>query len=79
MGKLIKPNWVKDAVTTTKGWVNSRGSLVLPKRISEDQIAEYHGVSAAPVVQTLMEAPAVEQTLTESQVEHYYQEATEED
>lgn len=79
MDKLTKPNWVKDAVPTTKGWVDSRGSLILPKRISEGQIAEYHGVSAAPVVQTLMEAPAVEQTLSEAQVEHYYQEAPEED
>jgi len=51
---MIKPpSWKKDAVPTPKGWKHPKTSeLLLPKKISEAEIAEYMGTAV-----TLTESP----------------------
>ena len=51
---MIKPpSWKKDAVPTPKGWRHPKTSeLLLPKKLSEADIAEYMGTAV-----TLTEAP----------------------
>ena len=51
---MIKPpSWKKDAVPTAKGWKHPKtGELLLPKKLSEADIAEYMGTAV-----TLTEAP----------------------
>ena len=47
------PSWKKDAVPTPKGWKHPKTSeLLLPKKISEAEIAEYMGTAV-----TLTESP----------------------
>ena len=50
---MIKPpSWKKDAVPTPKGWRHPKtGELLLPKKLSEADIAEYMG-APAPVTLT---------------------------
>jgi len=51
---MIKPpSWKKDAVPTPKGWKHPKTSeLLLPKKLSEADIAEYMGTAV-----TLTESP----------------------
>jgi hypothetical protein len=50
---LKPPSWKKDAVPTPKGWKHPKTSeLLLPKKISEAEIAEYMGTAV-----TLTESP----------------------
>lgn len=58
---LIRPKWARDAHPTTNGWVSSTGELLKKQKISQAQIDEWYGVEAEPVVQTLHEAPVVEE------------------
>jgi|TARA_R100000030_G_scaffold82656_1_gene65493 hypothetical protein len=65
---MIKPpSWKKDAVPTPKGWRHPKtGELLLPKKLSEADIAEYMG-TPAPV--TLTEAPTTAEEHAEEHVE----------
>jgi len=50
---LKPPSWKKDAVPTPKGWKHPKTSeLLLPKKLSEADIAEYMGTAV-----TLTESP----------------------
>jgi len=63
---MIKPpSWKKDAVPTAKGWKHPKtGELLLPKKISEADIAEYMGTAV-----TLTEAPTSAQEHAQEHVE----------
>lgn len=77
----------KGAIPTTRGWVHARtGELLKSQKISESAIAEWHGVAKpaapapAPVVepepapmQTLHEAPVVEETEVTPSQRMWYQ------
>lgn len=52
---ISPPNWAKDAVPTTKGWVRGR-ELLKSQRITETEISEYMGTKSTPVY--LSEAPS---------------------
>ena len=63
---MIKPpSWKKDAVPTPKGWRHPKtGELLLPKKLSEADIAEYMGTAV-----TLTEAPTNAQEHAQEHVE----------
>ena len=63
---MIKPpSWKKDAVPTPKGWRHPKTSeLLLPKKLSEADIAEYMGTAV-----TLTEAPTNAQEHAQEHVE----------
>ena len=63
---MIKPpSWKKDAVPTAKGWKHPKtGELLLPKKISEADIAEYMGTAV-----TLKEAPTTAEEHAKEHVE----------
>ena len=63
---MIKPpSWKKDAVPTPKGWKHPKTSeLLLPKKISEAEIAEYMGTAV-----TLTESPTSAQEHAQEHVE----------
>tara|TARA_Y100000015_G_scaffold34169_1_gene34423 strand:- start:86 stop:415 length:330 start_codon:yes stop_codon:yes gene_type:complete len=63
---MIKPpSWKKDAVPTAKGWRHPKtGELLLPKKLSEADIAEYMGTAV-----TLTEAPTNAQEHAQEHVE----------
>ena len=59
------PSWKKDAVPTAKGWRHPKtGELLLPKKLSEADIAEYMGTAV-----TLTEAPTNAQEHAQEHVE----------
>lgn len=58
---LVRPKWAKDAHPTRNGWVSSTGELLKKQKITQAQIDEWYGVESKPVVQTLHEAPVVEE------------------
>jgi len=58
---LVRPKWARDAHPTTNGWVSSTGELLKKQKISQAQIDEWYAVDAQPAVQTLHEAPVVEE------------------
>ena len=60
----------KNAVPTTRGWVSPKGELLKSQRITQEQIDEWNGITAAP-------EPVVEETVelddllhTHGDVEH---------
>jgi len=63
---MIKPpSWKKDAVPTPKGWRHPKtGELLLPKKLSEADIAGYMGTAV-----TLTEAPTSAQEHAQEHVE----------
>jgi|TARA_B100001093_G_scaffold255004_1_gene243970 hypothetical protein len=62
---LKPPSWKKDAVPTPKGWKHPKTSeLLLPKKISEAEIAEYMGTAV-----TLTESPTSAQEHAQEHVE----------
>ena len=66
------PHWAPAGTyPTTKGWVTPRGEVVKKQKISEAEIAEWHGNGALPK-QTLHEAPVVEQVITQEITDFHY-------
>lgn len=62
---LKPPSWKKDAVPTPKGWKHPKTSeLLLPKKLSEADIAEYMGTAV-----TLTESPTSAQEHAQEHVE----------
>ena len=62
---LKPPSWKKDAVPTPKGWKHPKTSeLLLPKKISEAEIAEFMGTAV-----TLTESPTSAQEHAQEHVE----------
>ena len=62
---LKPPSWKKDAVPTLKGWKHPKtNELLLPKKISEAEIAEYMGTAV-----TLTESPTSAQEHAQEHVE----------
>ena len=62
---LKPPSWKKDAVPTPKGWKHPKNSeLLLPKKISEAEIAEFMGTAV-----TLTESPTSAQEHAQEHVE----------
>lgn len=57
---ITPPNWAKDAVPTSKGWVKN-GELLVARKISEGDIAEYLGEGIPAAKPTMLrEAPVNE-------------------
>ncbi len=65
---LVRPKWCGNAHPTTRGWVSPNGELLKKQKISEADIAEWHGHSK-PAPQTLHEAPVVEREVTQEEME----------
>lgn len=40
---MRKPNWLKNTTATPRGFVDMRGRLIQPKRMTEAEIAEWNG------------------------------------
>ena len=60
------PAWCENAVPTSRGWEDPvTGELFKSGGFTEEQIAEFHGEVAQPVVQTLTEAPVGDKSLDE--------------
>lgn len=86
---IKEPKWVArlKAEPTARGWMVTKAKgkteIVKAARFTPAQIAEWYAdkaghAPAKPVVQTLHEAPVVEQELTESEVEYHYGQEEEE-
>ena len=75
---ISPPNYQKDAIPTTRGWTHPRtGELLKAQKLSEQQIAEYHGnnvVATAPV--TLTESPTTEEEFAAEHIEVDYNDMT---
>jgi hypothetical protein len=67
------PKWLpKGSRPTAYGWVSDRGELLKSKRISSEEIAEWHAERQPKKVEMLVEAPSTQSKLTETQVNHFY-------
>jgi hypothetical protein len=67
------PKWLpKGSRPTAYGWVSDRGELLKSKRISAEEIAEWHAAHQPKKVEMLVEAPSTQSKLTETQVNHFY-------
>lgn len=69
---LKRPKWAGGAHPTLQGWVSPTGELLKKQKITQAQIDEWYGVSEEPVVQTLHEAPVVEEQLVSQETYSYY-------
>lgn len=57
---ITPPNWAKDAVPTSRGWVKN-GELLVARKLSEADIAEYLGEGKPAAKPTMLrEAPVNE-------------------
>lgn len=57
---ITPPNWAKDAIPTSRGWVKN-GELLVARKISEGDIAEYLGEGIPAAKPTMLrEAPVNE-------------------
>lgn len=66
---ITPPNWAKDATPTTKGWVKN-GELLVARKISEGDIAEYLGEGIPAAKPTMLrEAPVNEVEYVEEVME----------
>jgi hypothetical protein len=67
------PKWLPEGSRPTAyGWVSDRGELLKSKRISSEEIAEWHAERQPKKVEMLVEAPSTQSKLTETQVNHFY-------
>jgi hypothetical protein len=67
------PKWLPEGSRPTAyGWVSDRGELLKSKRISAEEIAEWHAERQPKKVEMLVEAPSKQSKLTETQVNHFY-------
>jgi len=69
---LVRPKWARDAHPTTNGWVSSTGELLKKQKITQAQIDEWYAVDTKPVVQTLHEAPVVEEQPVSQATHSFY-------
>ena len=77
---ISPPNYQRDAIPTTRGWVHPRtGELLVSRKISEAAIDEYLGITPEP--QMLKESPtnfeeAKVELMTEDNLPSEYQDMT---
>jgi len=49
---IKRPNWCKNAIPTTRGWVSPRGELLKSQVITEAQIAEFNGTAPTMLIES---------------------------
>jgi len=76
---LVRPKWARDAHPTTNGWVSSTGELLKKQKISQAQIDEWYAVDAQPAIQTLHEAPVVEEQPVSQATYSFYSSSAQEE
>jgi len=71
MKEIRTPHWAPAGTyPTERGWVSPSGEVIKKQKFTAEQIAHWHGNTAAPK-QTLHEAPVIE-TVIEKEVEHFH-------
>jgi hypothetical protein len=67
------PKWLPEGSRPTAyGWVSDRGELLKSKRISSEEIAEWHAERQPKKVEMLVEAPSKQSKLSKEQVDHFH-------
>jgi len=71
MKEIRTPHWAPAGTyPTERGWVSPSGEVIKKQKFTAEQVAHWHGNTAAPK-QTLHEAPVIE-TVIEKEVEHFH-------